>query len=321
MIATLNDSALVTAAWLHEKLNDPGIVILDATWTAKGTVPTGTDLYRERHIPGARRFDIDLIANHASALPHMLPTPEEFAAEIGLLGIGDDDLVICYDATGMASAASRCWWMFRVFGYDNVKVLDGGLPRWLAAGYPLDSGEPAPPRPQELRRRVQARSRPRPRHGETDRGGSVRRGSGGRPRRRPVRGERAGTMGAAVAAVTSRTAARCPSPTSSIPKARRCCPRDQLRHRLGAAGLIDAGAVVASCGSGVTACVIALALAELGRPDVAIYGRILGRMGLSPRAAGKPGAGLTADGRTEEARPGDGLRPTPAMTLRATAAP
>jgi thiosulfate/3-mercaptopyruvate sulfurtransferase len=270
MIATLNDSALVSAAWLHEKLNDPGIVILDATWTAKGTVPTGTDLYRERHIPGARRFDIDLIANHASALPHMLPTPEEFAAEIGLLGIGDDDLVICYDATGMASAASRCWWMFRVFGYDNVKVLDGGLPRWLAAGYPLDSGEPAPPRPKSFA----AAFRP-----DLVRDlGTVKQIAEGRSDAVLVDARAAGRFeGSAPEPWAGGRSGHIPNsrslPFTDLvdPESKTLLPRDQLRHRLGAAGLIDAGAVVASCGSGVTACVIALALAELGRPDVAIY--------------------------------------------------
>ena len=81
-------NGLVSAEWLAANLGKPGIVVLDATWTAKGTVPTGNDLFAEKHIPGARRYDIDKISNKASSLPHMLPTPEQFAAEAGMLGIG-----------------------------------------------------------------------------------------------------------------------------------------------------------------------------------------------------------------------------------------
>src|ERR1700733_11458762 len=143
-------TGLVSTEWLAANLGKPGIVVLDATWTAKGTVPTGNDLYAAQHIPGARRYDIDRISNRASSLPHMLPTPEEFAAEAGMLGIGDDDLVVTYDVGGMASAASRGWWMFRVFGHDKVAVLDGGLPKWLADGRPVESGVPAAPAPKSF---------------------------------------------------------------------------------------------------------------------------------------------------------------------------
>ena len=84
-------SALVSTEWLAAHLNDSGIVLRDATWTMPGAAPTAAELYARAHIPGARRFDVDRIADHATALPHMLPTPEEFAAEAGLLGVGEDE--------------------------------------------------------------------------------------------------------------------------------------------------------------------------------------------------------------------------------------
>src|ERR1700754_3301221 len=144
----MTSSGLVSTEWLAANRGKPGIVVLDATWTAKTTVPTGNELYAAQHIPGARRYDIDRISNRASPLPHMLPTPEEFAVEAGLLVIGDNDLVVTYDVGGMSSAACRGWWMFRVFGHDKVAVLDGGLPKWLADGRAVDSGTPPAPAPK-----------------------------------------------------------------------------------------------------------------------------------------------------------------------------
>ena len=261
-------SALVSSDWLAAHLGDADLVVLDASWAMKGTTPTAATLYAAGHIPGARRFDIETISDHGSSLPHMLPTPEEFAAEVGLLGIGPDDLIVTYDATGMASAAARAWWMFRVFGHDRVAVLDGGLPKWLADGRTVETGAPAARMPKSY----VADFRPH-----------------------LVRGLDAVKSIAAQGGETlldARAAARfegtAPEPwadgrrghipngrsmhfTDLIdPVAKTLLPPEQLRAKLSAAGVTDRP-IVASCGSGVTACVIALALNEIGRPDAAVY--------------------------------------------------
>lgn len=259
-------TALVSTEWLDAHLGEPGIIVLDATWTPKGTEPDAAALYARSHIPGARRFDVDRIADHASALPHMLPTAEHFAAEAGLLGIGDEDLVVAYDAAGMASAAARCWWMFRVFGHNKAAVLDGGLPKWIAEARTVAAGAPATLAPKSFLARF---------HGDLVRDlGAVKAIS-----------ERGGAT-----ILDARTAGRfegtAPEPwaggrgghipgSRSLPfgelidsEAKTLLSPDRLRARLATAG---DGPIVASCGSGVTACVIALAFHEIGRQDVAVY--------------------------------------------------
>ncbi len=269
MISTDDDSALVSTEWLAAHLGKPGLVVLDATWTAKGTVPNAAALFAEKHIPGARRFDIDHISNHASTLPHMLPSVEKFAAEAGLLGIGDDDLVVTYDFGGMSSAACRGWWMFRVFGHDTVKVLDGGLPKWLAEGRPVETGLGAAATPKSF----VATFRP-----ELVRGlGEIRRIADRASSETLVDARSAGRFeGTAPEAWAGGRGGHIPNsrslPFTDLvdPATKVMLPRETLRAKLTAAGLME-GPITVSCGSGVTACVIALALHELGRPDVAIY--------------------------------------------------
>jgi len=258
-------SALVSTEWLGEHLGKPGVVVVDATWTAKGVQPNAAALFAQAHIPGARRFDVDHIADHASALPHMLPTPEHFAAEAGLLGIADGDLVVAYDATGIASAAARCWWMFRLFGHADVAVLDGGLPKWIAEGRPVATGAPAAIAPKSFIARF---------HGElvrnldavrtiSERGGatlldarSAGRFEGSAPE--PWAGGRGGHIPG------SRSL---PFTDLIDPDRKTLLPPETLRTKLAT----PQGPIVASCGSGVTACVLALAYHEIGRPDVSVY--------------------------------------------------
>jgi thiosulfate/3-mercaptopyruvate sulfurtransferase len=261
-------SAVVSTEFLAERLGKPGIVVLDATWTAKGTSPGAADLFVERHIPGARRFDIDRISNHALALPHMLPSPGEFAAEAGLLGIGADDLVVTYDVGGMASAASRGWWMFRIFGHDRVAVLDGGLPKWLMEGRPVESGAAEAPMPKSF----VASFRPELVRGLPEiqeisaQGGPVLVDARSTGRFEGVAPEAwAGGRGGHIPGSIS-----LPFTDLVDPVSKALLPREVLRETLNAAGLLDAPVVV-TCGSGVTACVIALALNEVGKPDAAIY--------------------------------------------------
>lgn len=123
---------LVSTEWLTEHLSDPDLKILDCTWHHESTNLDGRTQYRGRHLPGAVHFDIDHVADKSTALPHMLPSAADFAKKVGLLGVGDGDRVVVYDRNCGGSAAARVWWMFRVFGYDNVAVLDGGYGKWVA---------------------------------------------------------------------------------------------------------------------------------------------------------------------------------------------
>lgn len=131
------DSPIVTAEWLLQHRKAPDLRVLDATWTMPGATPTGKELYESQHIPGARHFDIDDIADTSCDLPHMLPSPEKFASRARKLGLGDGHRIICYDQNDFLASA-RVWWMFRVMGHDDVAVLDGGLDAWKAVGGEVD---------------------------------------------------------------------------------------------------------------------------------------------------------------------------------------
>ncbi|WP_454915306.1 sulfurtransferase [Xanthobacter sediminis] len=131
MTATL-PGALVSTEWLTEHLSDPDLKILDCTWHHESTNLDGRTQYRGRHLPGSVHFDIDHVADRSTGLPHMLPPAADFAKKVGLLGIGDGDRVVVYDRNCGGSAAARVWWMFRVFGYGNVAMLDGGYGKWVA---------------------------------------------------------------------------------------------------------------------------------------------------------------------------------------------
>lgn len=139
-----NPHALVSTEWLAENLGKPGIVVVDATWFPKQSKNNAAEMHESGHIPGAVRFDIDDVADRSVDLPHMLPDAAKFAAKVGELGIGDDDRVITYDASGGFMAGARAWWMFRVFGHDNVAMLNGCLPKWLNEKRPTESGTATP---------------------------------------------------------------------------------------------------------------------------------------------------------------------------------
>ena len=137
---------LVTAEWLAAALGAPDLVVLEATKYLPTQGGDGRAAFVKAHIPGARYFDIDEIADVESPLPHMVPAPGRFARLVGALGIGNATRVVCYDQNS-TMWATRAWWMLRLFGHNSVAVLDGGLPAWLAAGQPAQSGEPSPATP------------------------------------------------------------------------------------------------------------------------------------------------------------------------------
>ena len=134
-----NIPSIVSVDWLIKYFDDPYIVVLDASYHLPNSKRDADQEFVKQHIPGALRFSIDEIADHSTKLPHMLPSPEIFDDAMQDLGIGAGMRVILYDSVGLFSAA-RAWWMFRHFGHDQVAVLDGGLPAWVAAGGDLQSG-------------------------------------------------------------------------------------------------------------------------------------------------------------------------------------
>jgi thiosulfate/3-mercaptopyruvate sulfurtransferase len=129
----------VSTEWLAEHLRDPNVVVLDGSWHLANAGRNAEAEYRAAHIPGAIFFDIDKVADTTNPLPHMLPGPEQFAAMVGALGIDARQRIVAYDSAGLGSAA-RVWWTFKVMGASNVVVLEGGLPKWQREGRPVDTG-------------------------------------------------------------------------------------------------------------------------------------------------------------------------------------
>jgi thiosulfate/3-mercaptopyruvate sulfurtransferase len=138
MTASTKDP-LVTTDWLAAHLADPGVRIVDASFKLPGVTPLPKDDYLRAHIPGAVFFDVDAVSDRENPLPHMFPGAAQFGRDVAALGIGNDDTVVVYDAGGWV-AGPRAWWMFRSFGHDKVRVLDGGLKKWIAEGRPTGSG-------------------------------------------------------------------------------------------------------------------------------------------------------------------------------------
>lgn len=258
---------LIASEELAALLRRGGVVVLDATFTMPGAAPDAAALYAQRHIPGAIRFDVDAVADRSSDLPHMLPPAEEFAEAVGAMGISNDSHVVVYDTPGLMSAG-RAWWMFRVMGHEKVQVLDGGLRHWQAQGREVTSVVPDP-EPARYRARLDAAA---------------------------VRNKAqllANLASAAEQVIDARSAdrfhARVPEPRPELraghipgslnlpfdrltdPATGRLRPADELRALFAGAGLRDDRPVVTSCGSGVTAGALFLALALTGRTDVALY--------------------------------------------------
>ena len=141
----VNPESLISTEWLAANLTNDAVSIVDASLPPAGDGERDVRAeFAARHIPGAVFFDIDGIADRESALPHMMPGAETFAASVGALGIGNGTRVVVYDGHGLFSAG-RAWWMFRAFGHDNVAVLDGGFPKWRREGRATEPGAPQPP--------------------------------------------------------------------------------------------------------------------------------------------------------------------------------
>jgi thiosulfate/3-mercaptopyruvate sulfurtransferase len=252
---------------LERELDAPDLVIIDATWYLPNTDNNAREEYLAEHIPGAIFFDIDEISDSNSSVPHMLPPPEKFSSRMRSMGIGDGSRIVVYDRAGLFSAP-RVWWMFRVMGVDDVSVLNGGLPKWKREGRPLMTGEPAP----RTKRHFTARRNLDLVRDVDDMKALVHdKSSIIVDARSPER--------FAGAAPEPRDALR----TGHIPGAHNV-PFGQVLNPDGtlksasklsevfeAAGVDPHKPVVASCGSGITACVLALALAETGHLRTSVY--------------------------------------------------
>lgn len=258
---------LVDTDWLAAHLNAPDLVVLDASLHLPVTGRDPKAEYLQAHIPGALFFDIDEISDEKNPLPHMLPSPIKFASRMKKMGVGDGMRIVVYDTEGLYSAG-RAWWMFRIMGHNDVAVLNGGLKKWKAERRPLEDGAP----PRRTERHFTTRF-----HAELVKDASEMKALIGDTTTQMVDARAAG-----------RFEGRDPDPRPSlrvghiptshnVPFATLLNPDGtlksalELRELFAKAGVDIAKPVVATCGSGVTAGVIALALAILGRPDSAIY--------------------------------------------------
>ena len=257
---------LVSTQWLAEHLNAPDVKIADATWFLPTLGRDARQEYAEAHIPGAVFFDIDDIADAASPLPHMLPDAAKFSSRMRRLGLGDGTRIVLYD-DNKYSASARAWWMLRLFGHPEVAVLDGGLAKWRAEGRPV-TDDPVTPTEAHFTARqnnLLVRDLEQMRANVLSRREQVvdarSRGRFAATEQEPRAGLRGGHIPGSV----------CLPHLELIATDGTLLPEPELRRRFAAAGVDVSRPVVTSCGSGVTASTLALALYRLGRDDVAVY--------------------------------------------------
>jgi thiosulfate/3-mercaptopyruvate sulfurtransferase len=258
--------SLVTTSWLAARLDDPGVVILDATLPPVGvTPPVDTHAqYVAKHIPGAIFFDIEALSDRTNPLPHMLPPPEVFSRNVSALGIGDQMDIIIYEQEGVFSGP-RAWWTLRTFGAPNVYLLDGGLRAWIEAGLPTNSGEvhrePAVFHAELDQKAVKDFSHMQQMiaaHGQILDARSAGRFAGTIPEPRP--GISSGHMPGATSI-----------PYTELVEEGRLKPVEGLRRIFIAKGVDLQQPITTTCGSGVTAAVLALGLEAVGAKQVSLY--------------------------------------------------
>jgi len=257
-------SNLVSTDWLAAHLRDANLVVLDATWHLPTLKRNAREEFAAAHIPAARFFDLDRVSEQKTALPHMLPRADDFAFAMQPLGVSNLSKVIAYDSYGLFSAA-RCWWMFKIFGHENVSVLDGGLKKWLAEGRKVEGGEPLPAPPthrftaqlntamvRNLKQVAEGKAK------VVDARSPTRfRGEEPEPRAGVKPGHMPGAANLHYAKLVAADGALLPKPA--------------LAAVFKDAGIDTAEPLITSCGSGITAAILSLALTELGAPNHALY--------------------------------------------------
>jgi thiosulfate/3-mercaptopyruvate sulfurtransferase len=266
MTTTTNDP-LVSTDWLAAHLGDANVKVVDASYKMPGITPPARDDYLKAHIPGAVFFDVDAVSDHTNSLPHMFPSGEQFGRDVGALGVGNGDMVVVYDAGGWI-AGPRAWWMFLSYGHTNVRVLNGGLKKWRAEGRPVESGA-VTPKSATFKAAFDAR------------------------RVRSMQQMIANIASKAEQVIDARASdrfeARVAEPRPGlrpghIPGSRNLPynnlfdattgamkPLDELRKAFSGAGVKLDAPIVTSCGSGVSAAVLTLALYRLGLENPALY--------------------------------------------------
>jgi len=259
--------ALVSTDWLAAHLNRPHIRIVDCSFKLPGVTPTARQDYDRGHIPGAVFFDIDDIAEPDTSLPHMIPSPELFARKMEALGIGDNDRVVVYDGAGLSSAG-RAWWMLRLFGHNDVAILDGGLPKWTAEGRPVDTIVPrltpqhftAQFDPSLVRNKSALLANLTTRREQIVDARGAARFDGTAEETRPGlrRGHIPGSR-------------NLPYDRLTDPHTHQLLNAEELSALFRSAGVELDGPIVTSCGSGVTACALGFALHLIGHPGAAVY--------------------------------------------------
>lgn len=274
---TDDPKTLVSTEWLAKHLKDPDLRILDASWYLPADARDPKAEYDAGHIPGARFFDIDEISDGRSNLPHMAPPIEKFMSRMRAMGVGDGHQIVVYDGAGIMSAP-RVWWLFKLMGQENIAVLDGGLPKWIAEGRPT---EDMPPIPRDRHMTVRFQNQ------------LV------RDVTQVAHASKLGLPQIVDARAAVRFRGEAPEPreglrSGHIPKARNVpfgtlLNADQTLKTAAetkavfeAAGVDLAKPIITSCGSGVTAAVLALALERMGHTDWALYDGSWAEWGMFP---------------------------------------
>jgi thiosulfate/3-mercaptopyruvate sulfurtransferase len=259
--------ALVNTEWLAAHLGQPDLVVFDITKYLPNEPFDGRTKFAEAHIPGAHFFDMDEVADTENPLPHMIPSAARFERLLGAMGVTRASRVVFYDQKGMQSAP-RGWWLMRLFGHEHVAVLDGGLPKWLREGRATASGAPSAPKPASYVADFMAR-----------------RVAGIGDVKRLLADGSALVLDARAAGRFQGTA---PEPRKGLPSGHMpgaanlpfnellaadgtLLPPDALRARFAAVGADGSRPLVTSCGTGVTACVLALGAVRAGLPEPAVY--------------------------------------------------
>ncbi|KAL1556047.1 threonyl-tRNA synthetase [Salvia divinorum] len=277
---------VVSVDWLHANLREPDLKVLDASWYMPVEQRNPVQEYQDAHVPGALLFDIDGISDQTTNLPHMLPSEEAFAAAVSALGIENKDNIVVYDGKGIFSAP-RVWWMFRVFGHEKIWVLDGGLPRWRALGFDVQSissndaivkanaayeaieevykGNMVPItfqtkfQPHLLWMMEQVRKNIEEQTYQHVDARSKARFDGIAPE--PRKGIRSGHI----------TGSKCLPFPQVLDDSQMLLSADELKKRFDQEGISLDRPIMLSCGTGVTACIVVLGLHRLGKTDVPVY--------------------------------------------------
>jgi len=255
----------VSTEWLAQHLRDPGLGLIDASWHLPPTGRNGAAEFKAAHIPGAVFFDIDVIADTSSGLPHMLPDPVAFSSAMRKLGLGDGMKMVVYDALGLFAAA-RVWWTLRAFGVEDVHILAGGLPKWIKEWRPLEEGE-ANPQPRHFTARLDhsfVASLADVRRALADRSAQVVdarpadrfRGEAPEPRPGLKSGHIPGSLNVPFVDIVEHGMLKSP---------------EALAKTLASHGVDIAKPVITSCGSGVSAAILALAVEEAGGKAAGLY--------------------------------------------------